>query len=507
MDALEQAVLSAHGSLGRLGHDLEQLAARLGSDRSAFRQSVVPIEEEIRSFRMLPFAHACQGLDRSVRDTARISGKQVALVIEGDNVELDRSILDSLKDPLLHLVRNAVDHGIETPEQRELAGKDQTARVVISATLHGTRVEISVSDDGKGLDREAIRAKAESKGLAKPQDQRDLSNLIFHPGFSTASAITQISGRGVGLDVVKATVESLHGNIQVGSGPSGGTRFSITVPLTLTTTHVLLVRAANQVFAVLTPSVAQLIIVQPSKVRTVAGRPVLFHGERPVPLASLAASLEIGDDSTLDLHRPAAAMIVSDGDQQMAFTVDALLSEQQVVIKSLGQRLQHVRNVSGATVLPGGEIALILNTSDLVRSALSQDTSVLTEPQHQSEVTRKRILLADDMPTTRVLERSILESAGYEVIVAVDGRDAWEKLQREPIDLVVSDVDMPQKDGFALTQAIRGCAQLCNLPVVLVTARDSEEDKARGIEVGANSYIIKSAFTQGGLLNTIGQLL
>ncbi len=504
-----QTVGNVGPTLRRLEKDLDQLSAVLLADGRALKEAAAAIDDEVRRVRMLPFAEACQGLDRMARDLGQMLGKEVELVVEGGDVELDRSVLEGLKDPLRHLVRNAVDHGLEPPHERRSAGKRPRGRLTVAAVLRGAAVEVVVADDGRGLDLEVLRRQLRKRQLPEPADARDLARVIFLPGFSTSGFVTDVSGRGVGLDVVQSRVEALHGAVEVSFTPGVGTRFTLSVPLTLTTLRVLLVVAGGQTFALVGVNVQRLLRVNPDEVRFVEGREMLLLGGAPVPLVSLAQTLGLEAREAVRPDRRATAVVVTAGDKRLAFVVEELLAEQEVVVKGLGLRVRRLRHVSAATILPSGRIALVLNTANLIRTALGRPAaSALTAAQESPTArARKRLLVVDDSVTTRTLEKSILETAGYEVQVAADGAVAWQLLQERGADLIVSDVDMPRMDGFALTEAVRGSKRFADLPVVLVTARATDADRARGAEVGANAYLVKSAFEQKNLLETIAQLL
>jgi two-component system chemotaxis sensor kinase CheA len=540
--------------LRRLANDLERLAAGMTADVRFLGQTTGPLGDEVRRVRLLPFAEACQGLDRMVRDLAQSVGKEVELVIEGGTVEMDRSVLEGLKDPLRHLVRNAVDHGIEPPDRRRTAGKPAQARVTVSAALRGAQVDVVVGDDGQGLDLDALREQARRHQLPEPVDEAEVARLIFLPGLSTARLITDVSGRGVGMDVVKSKVEALHGSVDLVTTAGAGTCFTLTVPLTLTTLRAVLVAAAGQIYALAGTNVHKLVRTRSGDLRSIAGRQVLTLGGPPLALASLAEVLghktsglatkppgargsHLDSASAAEpgamLSRPVlgrasseispgrenmpsrfeepllSVVIVTAGDRRMAIVVDEFLAEQEIMVKNLGPRVRHLRHVSGATLLPSGRIALVLNAAHLVRTALGRPLAPapMPAPGEAASAVRKRLLVADDSVTTRTLEKSILEAAGYEVATAPDGQAAWQLLQDQPFDLLVSDVEMPRMDGFALATAVRASPALRDLPVILVTARDSESDKARGIEVGADAYLVKSAFDQKNLLETVAQLL
>jgi two-component system chemotaxis sensor kinase CheA len=503
------SVLGREGlNLRRLEKDLDRFAAAMSSDHRLLKQAADALDDELRRVRMIPFADACEGLERMVRDLARAGGKDVVLAIEGSAVELDRSVLEGLKDPLRHLVRNAVDHGVETPDERRLAGKPPQAHVRVAAVLRGARVEVGVADDGRGIDLESLRLALRRKGLAEPADEIELVRSLFLPGFSTSRLITDVSGRGVGLDVAKSRVEALHGTIDVSFVAGKGSTFTLSVPLTLTTLRVLLVEVSGRTFALAGTNVEKLVRIGPEELVSVAGREMLALGTAPLPVASLAETLGLRTRETARTGVKLPAVIVAAGEKRVAFVVDELLSEQEVVVKNLGARVRRLRQISGATLLPSGRIALVLNAPSLIRSAAgAAPAASLGRVARTNPVAKKRILVADDSVTTRTLEKSILETAGYEVAVAPDGDSAWQLLQERGADLLISDVEMPRMDGFALVEAVRGSERFQRLPVVLVTARGTEKDKARGAEVGADAYLVKSAFDQKNLLETIAQLL
>ena len=434
----------------------------------------------------------------------------MALILEGGDVEMDRAILDGLSDPLRHLVRNALDHGIEPPAGRRTAGKPERGRVMVSAELRGGGVEVAVEDDGRGVDLAAVREQARKKKIAEPEDERDLARLIFAPGFTTARIITGVSGRGIGLDIVRSRVDALHGSVDFSFEPGRGCRFVLSLPLTLTTLRALFVEAGGQIYALPAASVRQLARVLPSNIDSVEGREVLKLGGAPVPVVSLAGLLGGREAPTRPAGWKVPAVVLGSGPDRTAFAVDELLSEQEIVVKSLGPRLR-VRSVAGVTVLPTGRLALILNASSLIESARSRaaGTPALREALASSRTPerRRRLLVAEDSVTTRTLVKSILEAENFEVAVAADGLEAWHVLQDQEVDLVVSDIDMPRMDGFTLTEAIRSSKRLREVPIVLVTALESDKDKERGMNAGADAYLVKSAFDQRVLLETIRQLL
>lgn len=499
----------ARTMLAELDKRLEGVASQMTADAIILNQACTALESEVYHVRMLPFAEACSGLERAIRDIARSTGKQVRLDVRGEDVEIDRGILEALKDPLLHLIRNAIDHGIESAEQRASAGKPQEATVTVTASLRGQHVEITVQDDGRGFDLDRIREKAKSKGLAAPDDDEDVARLVFVAGFSTASIITDISGRGVGLDVVQSQIESLQGSVDVSFETDRGSCFTLLMPLTLTTTRAITVRAGQQTYAIPTANVEHLFRLHPDQIKSVAGRPVVTLGGPPLAVSRLTNTLGVDNRPDELVTQGMLAMVVASGQQQAVIVVDELIAEQDVTVKPLGSRIKRVRHVSGATLLESGEIALVLNMANVVRSLLSlkNQSPLVAGISTEDEPVKHRLLVVDDSVTFRAQLQGILDAAGFDVDTAADGQGALEKLLKERFDLVVSDVDMPRLDGFELTQAIRQSSKLARTPIVLVTARGSDEDQARGVASGADAYIVKSGFDQTNLLATIRQLL
>lgn len=495
----------------RIDFELEHVASSMRSSTHDYRAVASALDAEVKNVRMLPFAEACQGLVRMVRDLAQDRGKDVELVITGGDVELDRSVLEGLKDPLVHLVRNAVDHGIELPAARSASGKPARGRVEISATLRGAEVLVTVTDDGRGLDIDAIAERASDKGMVVPSSPDALARLIFLPGFSTSRALSVVSGRGVGLDVVKIRVEALHGHVDVASAPSRGACFSLTVPLTITTIRAVIVEVTGQLFAFASTNVERLVRIGDGDLRWVTGRPVLIRGDGALDLIPLAELLGLPVAELGHEGRGAHVVIASGRGHAVGFIVDALVGVEEILVKNLGRRLRRVRYVSGAAALSTGRLALILSVGELIGEASRRATARGFSSTIPREMTtappKKRILVVDDSLTSRALGKSILEAAGFEVLVAVDGQEALRIVEERDVDLVLSDVEMPRMDGLALTASLRASRKHARLPVVLMTGLGSERDKARGLEVGADAYLVKSAFDKDQLLETIAQLL
>ncbi len=501
--------------LARLQEDVRHLATGFNDD--TLRMSLVSseLQESINRVRMMPLSALFNLFPRLLRDIARQEGKDVELVIEGGHAQLDKKIIEELKDPLTHLLRNALDHGIESRDERLRAGKRPAGRLRLSATQKASSVVIDIEDDGAGIDLERVRALALRRGfateaeLAEMTDQQILG-LVFRPGFSTKGMITDLSGRGVGLDVVLTNIERLKGTIIVSSEPGRGSIFSIRLPITLATTQALLVLVSGQTFAIPLAAVEVIGEVGLDQVTSVESREAVLIEGVPTALVRLNEILRLPEQSVrLEAGDKAPIVVLGSTEERVAFLVDELLGEHEVVVKGLGAPLRRVRNVSGATISGDGSVVLILNVFDLIKSSQKVRGLWLADKRRieAGRHGKSRVLVVDDSVTTRLLEKGILEGNGYEVTLAVDGLDALEKLAAGGFDLVVSDVEMPRMSGFELTRQLRRAEAYRELPVILVTSLASEEDRKTGVEAGADAYIVKGAFDQGNLISTIRQLL
>jgi two-component system chemotaxis sensor kinase CheA len=504
---------------------INDLAQEYANDTMHMSVVIDELEQEIKRARMLPLTTITGTFGRMVRDLAHESNKEAILQIAGGDTELDKRVLEQIKDPLIHLLRNAVDHGIEPPEQRKAAGKPPTGTISLTAEQLGKDVVIRVSDDGQGLDLEAIRQAVARRGVVDAQSlsEEDLKEAIFNVGVSTSPIITDISGRGIGMDVVRRNVEALHGRIDVDSRPNEGATFTLTLPLTLTSSRGLLIRLVNELFVIPHSAIERITYVKSEQIFPLEGRDTILHNGQPLTLVRLNDVLELpridradsppfATDGQQDRNR-IPVVILAAAERRMAFAVDELAGEQEVVIKGLGRQLSRVGGITGATVMGSGEVVLILNVADLIKLGLrSEGRSVLANltesaPKKRTPI-QQHILIVDDSITTRTLEKNILEAAGYAVQLATDGQEALSAITAGGVpDLIVSDIVMPRLDGFGLTQHIKEDPRTANVPVILVTSLDSPDDKARGIEVGADAYITKSSFDQNNLLETIEQLI
>jgi len=424
---------------------------------------------------------------------------------------MDKRILEEIKDPLVHLLRNSLDHGIESPEARLAAGKPARATIRIAVSqVNGGQVELAIQDDGAGIDTERVRAQAIARGLltgaaAESLDERTVQALVFEADLSTSPMITHLSGRGLGLAIVREKAEKLGGRVSIESSRGGGTTMRLTLPLTLATFRGVLVEAARRTFVVPTSQVERVTRFRRSDVQTVEGRETLPHNGRAVALAHLADVLELPEAATSDDTAARPALILGTGTDRIAFAVDSVIDEREVLVKRLRKPLVRVRNIAGATVLGSGQVAPILNVTDLMRSARGMAPRRVAAAPVVTAVA-KRVLVAEDSITSRMLLKGILESAGYEVKTAVDGLEAFTLLRSEGFDVLVSDVEMPRLNGFDLAARVRADRELAELPVILVTALASREDRERGIDVGANAYLVKSDLDQSNLLDALRRL-
>lgn len=474
--------------------------------------------EDTKKVLMLPFSTLLAAFPKFVRDISREQEKEIDLNIRGGEIEIDRSILEEMKDPLIHLVRNCIDHGVEKPLEREMKNKSRAGKVDLSiAQKDGSKVEITVSDDGEGIDIEKIKEKAVEAGLLSKEDAKELSkdealSLIFQSGISTSPIITDVSGRGLGLAIVQEKAEKVGGSVSAETYPGKGTRFGLVLPLTLATFRGILVRIEGRHAIIPTTSVERAFKIAASEIRTVENKEtILFNGE-PISLVRLNNILQYFGKPTGSKGLPEIAQLVvlKQANLHIAFLVDEILHEQEVLLKNLGKWLSRIKNIAGCTVLGSGMIVPIVNVADLIKSAVIVTVPVAplaATAEEEKPEERKSILIVEDSITARTLLKNILDVAGYESETAVDGVDALAYLKTKHYDLVVSDVLMPRLDGFQLAEKIRADEKLAEMPVVLVTTLESAKDRERGIEAGANAYIIKSRFDQSDLLKVIESLI
>jgi two-component system chemotaxis sensor kinase CheA len=482
-------------------------------DQEQLNAALIALLEEAKRTLMLPCAGLLEIFPPLVRRLAREQGKQVELVVEGGEVEIDKRILEEIKDPLIHIVRNCIDHGIEKTECRQRTKKPPVGTIRIALAQRDGKIELTIADDGAGIDVEKVRAAvvklslASSEEAAQWDDARTLP-LVFESGVSTSAMITELSGRGLGLAIVREKVESLGGVVSLESRPTVGTRLRLVLPVTLATFRGVLVRVADREFVIPTAHVERVLRMDRKEVKTVENRETVPLDGRACSLVSLGPVLELPPGPPREsAGEHVILVLLRSGEKRIAFAVDEVLAEQEVLVKGLGKQLARVRNLAGVTVLGTGRVVPILNVPDLMKSAVKVRAAAVPPPVAVGTPGRRAILVVEDSITARTLLKNILESAGYDVKTAVDGADALTMLKSEHFDLLVSDVDMPRMNGFELTAKIRADKKFAELPVVLVTAMESREDRERGIEVGAHAYIVKSSFDQSNLLSVIGRLV
>jgi two-component system, chemotaxis family, sensor kinase CheA len=483
--------------------DARSLAGRLDS-----------LVEEMKRLLMLPFAPILALLPKLVRDLSREQGKEIDFEIQGSEVEVDKRILEEMKDPLIHLLRNCADHGIEKPQVRAAKMKSLRGRMILSIKPKDAgRIEVLITDDGAGIEFERVRAAAVKQGViteseAAKLDEAATLSLVFRSGVSTNPILTDLSGRGLGLAIVKEKVEKLGGTVEVETHRDAGTTFRMVLPVTLATSRGILVRSGEHIFILPTSGVERVTRVSSEDVRTVENRETIELGGQAIAFERLEDVLELPRRPTTDGKGKRPALVLSSSGTRLAFGVDEILGEQEVLVKNPPKPMSRVGHMAGATVMGSGEVVPILNVADLVKSVARAGRATFEPERAEAGPSKpKSILVAEDSITARSLLKGILESAGFAVRTAVDGADAFATLKTEVFDLVVSDVDMPRMSGFDLTAKIRADKTLSKTPVVLVTALESREDRELGIDVGADAYIVKSSFDQSNLLEIVQRLI
>jgi two-component system chemotaxis sensor kinase CheA len=499
--------------LTEMNRRLAQLVQSVAQDRLYLSALADQMQDDISGMRLMPLDSLVNGFQRTVRDVSRELNKQVLLEIEGANIEIDKTVLDTLRDPLLHLIRNAIDHGIEMPQARQRIGKPPAGILQIVIEQRGSEIIIAIADDGGGINTErvkrtAIQQQLLTESMAQTLSDEEIQQYIFQPGLTTSTVVTGVSGRGMGMDIVRERVEGLRGRVQIRSQLGVGTTITITVPVSLTRLRCILLKLNEQVFAIPSSVVARMQMIPADELFTAEGQEMLLINGQPVPCLKLSSVLGMPD--TASSPSLLQILVLRAGDRIHAFEVDELFSEQELVLKPLGREVANAHYISGAAVLGSGEIAIILNANDLARAASGRSIR-RRRPlpvNEQTAVTRRsHILIVDDSITTRTLEKNILETAGFQVEVAVHGQQAWEMLADRTFDLIISDVEMPKMNGLELTRHIKSDARLSRIPLILLTSLQKPEQRAAGLEAGADAYLIKSQFDQGELLQLIYSLI
>lgn len=529
------AILMRHAGLrselSRLSSSLDSMERQA---RALFRQSAAAgrlhrrhswtlrqlgkqLQQDVWQARMVPAESLLDGFRKMVRDLARDQGKEIQFQAVSAGVHADRRVLEALKDPIMHLLRNAVSHGIEPPADRASKGKAREGRVTLRVDASGQRLTVAVEDDGRGVDlarvaEVAVRERILSEPAATNSSARDLHQILFRPGFSTAATVTDLSGRGMGLSVVYEAVRRLQGDLNIQPAEGGGTAISLSVPLSIATHKLMLVTSGGQTFAIPILGIESLRRAKVASVETAEGKPVVILGGQPVALASIHGLLGLEQAPDAPATDMLHLLILRSGAQRVAVVVDAVLRETDAVVQDLGPAAGCGGRVSSGLVLDDGGIAFVINPMELMQGyaqsrshwrlpPAGKPAPVLCDPAPPS------ILVVDDSMTTRTLEKSILEAHGYQVHVAVDGVDALEWLRREKADMVIADVEMPRLNGFGLIEAMKRDPGLERIPVIIVSSLERREDQERGLSLGADAYIVKRRFDQEELLAAIRQIL
>ncbi len=517
-------VLSGHHHLHGLVDQARELSATLPAEQQGpfhafhreLKDSVLghdslmsDLHDRALQMRMLPLSVVFDPLAHMSRDLAQSLGKQVDCRVRGSEIELDRQMIDRLSDPLIHLLRNALDHGLEPPAERQAAGKSPRGQLIIEAWQDADWVVVEMRDDGAGIALEAVRQKALAKQLVSEEQLNALSEqetleLIFLPGFSTKSMITDFSGRGVGMDVVKRTVvDEFNGDLQLASERGSGTRFTLRLPLSLAMMRVLLVSVGGVNLGVTAPYVSELVECSSHSFIDAAGQRTLILRNEFVPVVSLAQLLEL--PATTAAADNTLLLVVHQRHQKLALIIDSLIDERDMVIKPLPAHLRYLPLVSGMVSMGRNALVSLLHVPALLEA--SRHGAQRPNEELATAALAKRILVVDDSLNTREIEKDVLEAWGYHVTLAENGRDGLAKALAEPFDAILTDVEMPVMDGFALTARLRENEVYRYRPIIIITSREKEADRRRGIEVGADAYIVKGSFDQNNLVETLQALL
>jgi two-component system chemotaxis sensor kinase CheA len=461
--------------------------------------------------RMLQIGKVFNKFPRVIRDLSRELGKKVNLIIKGEDTELDKSIIEEIGDPLMHMIRNSVDHGIESPEERIAAGKPEVGTVELKAYNEGNQIVIEIADDGRGMDPDMLKSKALEKGLISEKEADMMSDkeafmLIFKPGFSTAAKITNVSGRGVGMDVVKTNVEKLNGIIEVDSTPSKGSVFKIKIPLTLAIIQALLVAAQEELFAIPLANVIETVRITTEDISAVEGKSVLKLRDEVLPLVNMSDIFKI--EKILGNNQYLYVVVLGVGASKVGLIVDGLIGQEEIVIKSLGEYLKGIEGIAGATIRGDGKVTLIVDVAALMKLAKETHsstivTSIVEKKQKKEKPEDYVILIVDDSNTDRKIMKKCIEPLGFSIKEATNGEEALNILKNDSnIDAALVDIEMPKMDGYTLAQEIRKYNRFKNLPLIAVTSRTTKSDRVRGVEVGMNEYITKP-YTPDYLANVL----
>ena len=509
LQPLKQFLHNTEQRIDTLGNIIVNLRTRANEDTTSLEIISDRLETGINGLRQLPLSTVFNIYPRMVRDLARQQGKEIELVIEGGDTKADKRILEEIKDPLLHLIRNAIDHGIETPAERLAKGKPSKATLTLRGYQTGTSIGIETSDDGRGLDlasiaQTAVKRRVRTEAEIAAMSESEIQSLIFTSGFSTRDRVTELSGRGVGLDVVRANVERLKGAIQVTSEPERGCKFQVRLSTSLATTKVLIIAIADTFYALPLEFIQTMIALTPKDIYEIEGKATINFEDRPLSITSLESLLQLPQSERKKNYL--SCIVLEVGSDRFGIIVDDLVDRQDVVLKPQSKLLKRVPNIAGATILGNGSVCMILNPPDLLHSLRSgrwQTPVAAVEPT----ANKNRLLLVEDSIIIRTQMQRLLKGAGYDVTVAENGLVGLQQVQSQKFDIVLSDVEMPEMSGLEMTTAIRQNSEYDSLPIVLITTLASPEDKHRGQNAGANAYLTKGDFDQQLLFATLENLI
>ena len=493
---------------------LEQFSEGFHETVERLSHLVDETQQLVMDIRMLPVSLLFNPFSRYVRDLSHEKKKSIDLVIKGEKTLIDKRAIEELSDPLLHLIRNAIDHGMDSVLDRKAAHKDERGKITLRAFQGIDKTIIEVIDDGPGIDKDRIKQKALEKKILTEEESKhmlddEVFDLLFLPGFSTAEMVTELSGRGVGMDVVKTNVEKLNGSVEISTTVGKGTIVRIALPLTLATAKAFLVRCSEHILAIPIFSAIQVLRLSRENIQTIKGREAVYWQGEIIPGARLDATLSLPEVPTEESHGKTPLLLLRHGGKKIAFQVDEVIGVEQIVMRNLGTHLGRLPVFSGSSILGTGEIALIIDVARLFTMAQIKAGNLFLErnmPETPSD-TRQRILLVEDQITTRLLEKSILEAAGFWVETAENGTDALGKLEGAPFHLVITDVQMPKMDGFTLTSTLKKDSRFSHIPVIIVTSLEREEERKQGLLAGADAFLLKKSFNQESLIHTIRTLI
>lgn len=512
VESAEATLESARKEASRTELELAEHQDRLEVFLGRLEVVADSLYNEVLGSRMRPFDEGIAMFPRLVRDLSRSLGKKASLIIEGAEIPVDRDVLRELEAPLTHMLRNCIDHGIETPDDRRACGKEEVATIKLSAIHQGGRLEVVVTDDGRGIDPETVRNKVIERALASGDvamalTNRELYEFLFLPGFSTAKSVTDVSGRGVGLDVVQTMIQDLSGGVRIDSTPGMGTSFQLTLPLTRSVVRALIADIGGESYAFPLTHINHITKVEQSELVEIRSRPAIRLDDQTVELLDSGAILELDPvRREKDVH----VIVAGNEEDQFSFQVDGFLGEEDLLVRPMDPRLGRVPHVASTAFLENGEPVLVLDVEDLIRTArraVAEGAFESSPADRSSGGTGPRVLVVDDSITVREAQRSILTRNGYEVDVAVDGSEGWERLQRGRYDLLITDVDMPGMNGIELVRTLRSHLAYRELPVAIVSYRDDDQQRQEGLDAGGDVYLSKHVINDDQFIETIRSLL